>query len=34
MNAKKIEGENIAILLYGLLADYIMGDLHLDVMCI
>ena len=28
------EGENITISLYGLLADYVMGDLNLDVMCI
>ena len=28
------EGENITISLYGLLADYIIGDLNLDVMCI
>ena len=28
------EGENITISLYGLLADYVMGDLSLDVKCI
>ena len=28
------EGENITISLYGLLVDYVMGDLNLDVMCI
>ena len=30
----KEEGENITLSLYGLLADYIMGNLNLDVMCI
>ena len=34
MNVKKKLGENITISLYGLLADYVMGDLNLDVMCI
>ena len=26
------EGDNVTLTLYGLLADYIMGDLNLDVM--
>ena len=28
------EGENITISISELLADYVMGDLNLDVMCI